>query len=293
MGSPGFPGRPAQHPRGPLAAKQSLGPRKQQHGAQGLAGRSEGAQHIRASHWHSHLPHGGLAVPKKPRAGRRSVPTTLILCSRGDGAPVHVCACMHMPSCKCTCRGYLHVGACLCLNYMFACVSMSSHTSAQGRWEGGQGQAEALGEAGLLCNKTGNSTWCYNTRGLPVTFRGELTPRTAPPHAWSHRHSVGWGTGRLRMGPPSGRGLAQGTRPGPDHPCQVASTLTPTRSHSPGQRRAEGPGMGAGCQESVFIREDPHQAPGFCLWRLCGALVLPYLATPPRRQGAQRPPLPG
>lgn len=45
------------------------------------------------------------------------------------------------------------MGACLCLNYMFACVSMSSHTSARGRWEGGQGQAEASVRLGCFVIK--------------------------------------------------------------------------------------------------------------------------------------------
>lgn len=74
-----------------------------------LAGRYEGAQRIRASHWCSHLPHGGLVVLKEPRAGR-SVPTTLIpMLQAGLSSCACVCVhthtCMCVPSSKCTCGG--------------------------------------------------------------------------------------------------------------------------------------------------------------------------------------------
>lgn len=148
--------------------------------------------------------------------------------------------------------GCPHIGIiCLCLHHMFACVNMSAHTSAWGRWEGGQGQAKAVSEA--------IPPGAPPRDGLPVA---SVVSR----HLGLHLHTpgaagtVGWaGTGRRRTGPRPGLGLVQGARPGPDHPCQLASTPTPTRSPCPGQRRAE-PRNGSCDVRSQFSPEKPSPA---------------------------------
>lgn len=72
--------------------------------------------------------------------------------------PVHGCACMCVHSCECACAGLSPHGS-VCATRLptpvWRCVQ-AGLPSAPGRWEEGEGQAEALGN---LCNKSGDSTW--------------------------------------------------------------------------------------------------------------------------------------
>lgn len=166
-------------------------------------------------------------------------------------------------------------------------------SSARGSWEEGSGQAKALGDLGLLCNKTSDSTWWLRCVFLPsYPSRVSRKPQAEPPHSLEPQtHCGGWGGwgtgGHGAHGQLAGSGLAQEMGPAPDHPPWLASTpTTPSKGHTPGQRKAEGRGAGGwGCRESVSIREapGPSQAPPSPArrgWVLAYCILLGYWCYP-------------